>query len=144
VIGGSPPYIAWQVQPNVTAWDLCKQYGDINVSVAVVDDAVRNRGGQITLDAWVMFRDIRTHATGNWIKLRLMETWPTPVFRPPNGQNVSMNSTTETRWVAIRSTFWLKKDASNWVPMSQALTYCTLGSATVQSSRPPPGPCYAG
>jgi hypothetical protein len=137
-----PPYIVWQVKPSVWTFDRCQTHGDITLSVGVVDDAVRNRGGMVTLEAWVMYYDVRTSAGGQWISLKKTQTWPTTIFRPPNGQNISMNSTTATAWVAVKSTFWLKKDASNWVPMAQAMTYCSMGGSGVQSGNPAPGPCH--
>lgn len=126
----------WQVRTNVWAADMCNR-GDINVSVTIPYNVVTQRGGSIEVNAWARYYNSASRTYGNWIPLKLVSTWPSYTFRPPNGSYIGMNSTTHTLQVAVGTTAWIKQDASRWVPVAQAWTYCGL----MYTSPSLPGSC---
>lgn len=127
----------WQVRASVWADDLCER-GDINVSVGIPNNVVAQRGGHLEVLAWARYYNSASRTVGQWIPLKLVGTWPSYTFRPPNGSHISMNRTTHTYQVAISTTAWIRQDASRWVPMARAWTFC----GTIYSSRQLPGQCW--
>ena len=87
----------WQVKASVWAADLCDR-GEVNVSVTIPDNPVARRGGNLKVLAWARYYNSASRTYSQWIALKLVGTWPSYTFRPPNGSHIAMNRKTHTAW----------------------------------------------